>query len=82
MKKERRAYIILVLLSVFLSVMAYAGSVRKEDQDQRKFCDIVRFSLAIPAPKPADPKTHPSRERAYEGYQKVVRLGKSLGCGI
>jgi hypothetical protein len=82
MKKERRGYVVLVLLSVFLSVATYAAGVRKQTTDEHKFCDIVTFSLSVPAPKPADPKAHPSRQRAYEGYQKVVRLGQSLGCHI
>lgn len=78
---ERRAYIVLVLLSVFFSVIVYVAGQVKQNQDEHKFCDIMTFSLAAPVPpKPADPKLHPSRDRAYEGYQKAKELSHALGC--
>ena len=79
--KERKAYIILVIISIMLSGAVYTANRVQQTRNEHKFCDILSFSIVGPVPsKPADPKDHPSRERAYEGYQKIIKLKKDLGC--
>jgi hypothetical protein len=55
-------------------------SVRLVSESNHQWCDIVNTIIVVPVQKPADPKAHPSRQRAYEYYQKFVQLDKSLGC--
>lgn len=78
--KERRAYVILVLVCVIISTASFFISVQVANSNEKKFCDILTFGLAVPVPKPEDPKVHPSRERAYEAYIKVMHLTHALGC--
>jgi hypothetical protein len=78
--RERRAYIILVGISVVLSLLSIMYSVRLVNGSNHQWCDIVNTIVVTPIPKPVDPKTHPSRERAYEYYQKFLKLDHSLGC--
>jgi len=78
--KERRAYIVLVLISVFLSLAGFFAGIHEIKSNNHKFCQIINAALAVPVAKPANPKIHQSRERAYESYIRVVRLGRDLGC--
>jgi hypothetical protein len=78
--RERKAYIILVLISVVLSMGAYFLAVQAINNTQHKFCDIVNAVTADPIPKPSDPISNPSRERSYEFYLKFQVLDSRLGC--
>ena len=78
--KERYSYVVLVTISILLSAAAvFIGAVHDND-NQRKFCDLVTSIASEPAPKPADPTKDPSRARSYILFQKVEKLDKSLGC--
>lgn len=77
--KERKAFIILVAISVFLSVGAALYGANVADKNERKFCDLINASISIPVPL-ADPKKDPSRYRAYIYYLKFVKLDHDLGC--
>jgi hypothetical protein len=77
---ERRAYVVLVLISVFLSLASTVFAVHRADQDGKKFCDIIGAAIAKPVPQPKDPKKDPSRERAYEYYLRFKTLDQRLGC--
>jgi hypothetical protein len=79
-QSERRGYIVLVLISLLLSVLSYAGGVHRADQDGKKFCDIINTSIAVPVVKPANPKKDPSREARYQYYLKFKALDERLGC--
>ena len=79
-RRERRAYIVLALISVALSLLSILYSVRLITDSNHQWCDIVNTIVVTPVPKPPDPKAHPSRQRAYEYYQKFVKLDISLGC--
>lgn len=46
----------------------------------RKFCDVVTAAIAVPVGRPADPAANPSREHAWQFYEKFVQLHRSLGC--
>lgn len=81
--RERRAYLILVGISIFLSVTVLLVGIRLINANNHKFCIIFTNVTAAKAPpKPNDPKAHPSRERAYEDYQRFLTLGRSLGCNV
>jgi hypothetical protein len=79
-RRERRSYIVLVLISVVLSLASIMYSVRLVNGSNHQWCDIVDTIIITPVQKPADPKAHQSRERAWEYYQKFVKLDISLGC--
>lgn len=79
-KDERRAYVVLVLISVILSFFCIMFCVRLVNQSDHKWCDIVNTLVLTPVPKPTDGNAHPSRVRAYEYYKKFLELDKSLGC--
>lgn len=68
----------LVFLSLLFAASAVLISFHEIAVNNQKFCDLL--STVVPAPKPANPAADPSRERAYEGYVKTVKLSKSLGC--
>lgn len=46
----------------------------------RDFCGVVTAATATPVQRPADPAANPSREQAWEWYQRFMALGRSLGC--
>jgi len=78
--KERRAYIVLVAISIFLSMAVFVLGHQAIHDSNHKFCDLFNALLVHPAPKPADPKKDPSRERSYLIYQKFKLLDHNLGC--
>lgn len=81
MGKERRGYIVLVLISMILSGAVLLFGVVQERNNEHKFCDVFDTLISSsPRPTPANPKTDPSRARSYEIYVKFVALDKSLGC--
>ena len=82
--RERRAYVILVLISAMLSAISIGFSVRMISESQHKFCDVIAIVITHPPPKPADPHLDPTAERNYKLYQqykdRYVALSNSLGC--
>ena len=80
MSRDRRAYVILVLISFILSAGSFFLSVRQSQEAERNFCDVIVGITSAPAPKPTDPAANPSRERAYIWHEKFVRLGQKIGC--
>jgi hypothetical protein len=82
--RERKAYIILVVMCIFLSVIALFGGIYESDvivkNNNLKFCRLLDSAVATPIPKPADPKSNPSRVHAYQGYERALKLDHDLGC--
>lgn len=76
--KERKAYILLVVIAVGLSWLLFSASIAANDH---KFCQLIHLGTENPVPKPAHPKEDPSRQHAYDGYVSAVKLGHDLGCG-
>lgn len=80
-KKERRAYVVLVCISILLSASVLMFGIYRANQNNHKFCDLFTFALtAQPAPKPPAVGADPKVVRAYEGYIKFRDLTRSLGC--
>jgi hypothetical protein len=80
MKPERRGYVVLVLISVFLSLTVLLYTAKQQRDSNHQFCDVFNALVQTPVHKPADPKADPSRERSYEIYLKFVKLDRNLGC--
>jgi hypothetical protein len=78
--RERRAYTILAIMSVGLSILTVMYCVHLTTSSNHKFCDVVNASVSVPVPKPANPVANPSRERSYEWYVRFKHLDVSLGC--
>lgn len=78
--RERRAYVVLVFISICLSVATYVFAVRAINAADHKFCDIISATTSTPVPAPTDPAKDPSRERAYIFYLKFKELDRNLGC--
>lgn len=81
-KKERRAYVVLVCISILLSASVLMFGIYRANLNNHKFCDLFTFALASnPAPKKPAVGADPKVVRAYEGYIKFRDLTRSLGCG-
>jgi hypothetical protein len=78
--RERRGYVVLVLISLIFSAGVFMINNQQQKQDEQKFCQLLDASLSVPVPRPANPAANPSRQRAFELYMKAVRLDHSLGC--
>ena len=79
---ERRSFIILVLISMFLSLTVLLISSHARQQNNHKFCDLLKYSASFKRVKPANPKskTYKVEEIQWEGYQKLLVLNQNLGC--
>lgn len=80
MTKERRAYLVLVFISIILSLSVLLLGAKQQRESDHQFCDVFNALVATPVHKPADPKKDPTRERSYEIYVKFVKLDRNLGC--
>ena len=75
---QGRAVVVLFLISALLGGGSLLWTAHAISGNNRKFCDVIT-SIA-PVARPADPRADPSREAAYEEYERFARLGRSLGC--
>jgi hypothetical protein len=78
--KTRYAFVALAAMSVLLAGLSMLFTVRYVDGSDRKFCQVITGVTAVPVPRPSDPSANPSREQAYEWYERFAVLGRSLGC--
>lgn len=78
--EERRAYIVLAVFMVVLTLAAGGFSIVQTHNLEHKFCQLIDASVQNPVPQPADPKANPSREKLYEDYTIVATLDRNLGC--
>lgn len=78
--KERRAYIVLVAVSLVIGCLSILASLKFVSDSDHKFCQIVNAVNKIPVQKPANPAKDPSREQAWEFHLLYISLGRSLGC--
>ena len=80
-REERKAYILLALLSVLLSVGTVLFVIKEVNEANHRWCDLIHASIPAKAPvEPADPAANPAAEKKYHNYQLVVNLGRGLGC--
>ena len=80
MGRERRAYVVLAIISMMLSGLVLLYGINQQKANDHKFCDVFGTLISGTAPLPANPKTDPSRARTYKLYVKFVALDRSLGC--
>ena len=70
---------IIILIIGGLGSTIAGGIVYTRSQVQHE-CQALNILVAIPVPKPADPKANPSREQNYLFHQALVSWAKSDGC--
>jgi hypothetical protein len=80
MVRERRAYIILVVVCVLLSLSTLMISVQAISQNNKKWCVVVNHFATAVIVKPAHPKINKELERDYERYVRYLHLAKAIGC--
>lgn len=68
------------VVMVLLIGACLAFTVHYVRSTEREFCAVVTGVTAVPVPRPADPGANPSREQAFEWYERFVTLGRNLGC--
>lgn len=82
-KGERKAYIVLVVISLFFSVAAGSFGLYQANIVGKKFCDVISPAVIKVVQKPHQPPVtakEKDQEDRYEAYLKVVRLAHALGC--
>lgn len=78
--RARYAFVALVALSLAIAVASVMFTVHYVGASNRKFCQVIDATTAVPVQRPADPAANPSRETSYEWYERFAALGRSLGC--
>jgi hypothetical protein len=76
---QGRAVVVLFLLAALLGVSNWWWTDIQIAANNHKFCQVI--VSVVPVPRPSAPAANPSRETAYEQYEKFAGLGRSLGCG-
>jgi hypothetical protein len=77
MKYERLTqWIVPVVVSVLLIFL----TLYIDNQNNHKFCSIVKAAASQPVEKPSDPNAKPAQETQYEWYVRFKELGTALGC--
>jgi hypothetical protein len=77
---QGRAVVFLFALAVVLAGYGLVSNSHEIAANNHKFCQVIRAATATPVQKPANPAANPSREQAFEWYQRYRDLGRSLGC--
>lgn len=80
--KERRAYLVLVFISIVLSMSVYFLGTKNVERNNRVWCTLINTSLSSAGhvTKPANPKANPQKQKQWEDYEIVSNLGHSLSC--
>jgi hypothetical protein len=78
--KERRAYIVLLAISVFLSAVVLAISLKTAHNDDKQMCIMLVVEKQYAPTKPADPKADPKEERVWQLHVARLKLAEKLGC--
>jgi hypothetical protein len=77
---RRYPFVVLVALVLALEVASLLFTTNYVASNDHKFCQVVTAATETPVQKPADPAANPSREQAWEWYERYAALGRSLGC--
>ena len=80
LRKERRSYIVLVLICIVLCGGVLTLSFRNENQAERRWCGMLVVEKMYPPPKPANPKADPRAERVWLLHEARLKLYGELGC--
>ena len=68
------------VVPVVLFGLSILFTVHYVNAANHKFCQVVTAATATPVARPANPAANPSREQAWEWYERYAQLGRSLGC--
>jgi hypothetical protein len=75
----RRAFVLLVVIGIFLSTVTFALGMAKERSDTHEvICEMIEAQLDVPAPKPVG--NHPGREQEYLVHQRFMELSTRHRC--
>lgn len=78
--KERKAYIVLVALCIFLCGGVLTISLISQDRSEKRLCEVLVVEKLYPPPKPVSPEADRSAERAWQFHIRRLDLYKDLGC--
>lgn len=79
MIKERRAYIVLVLICMAMCGAFLILSIQSSKSETKKFCQVLVIQTQYPVPSPTS-TGDPEVVKAYRVYQGRVKLAVQLGC--
>lgn len=69
-----------LLWSAHLADQVRDQAVQQDQQTRQVLCTLIGPVVAVPVPKPPDPKANPSRETTYEWYERYLSVSKSFRC--
>ena len=69
-----------LLWSAHLADQASRQAVQQDQETRQVLCTLIGPVVAVPVPKPPDPKANPSRETTYEWYERYLSVSKSFRC--
>ena len=78
--RERKAYIVLVLICIFLCGGVLTISLKNQEKAERRWCGMLSIETIYIPPKPADPKANPQEERVWLIHLARLKLFHELGC--
>jgi hypothetical protein len=78
--RERKAYIILVLICIFLCGGTFVLGVKNQEAAERRWCGMLAIEKIYAPPKPADPEKYPQMERVWLLHVARLKLFNQLGC--
>lgn len=79
MLRERKAYIVLVVICIALCLGVFLLSVQTAMVNDKKFCQVLVIQTQYPEPKPTKNATL-VQEKAWRIYQGRLELTHDLGC--
>jgi hypothetical protein len=78
--KERRAYIVLLIICVLLCGGVLAISVKTAHDSDKQMCVMLVIEKQYAPPKPANPKVNIQEERVWLLHVARLKLANKLGC--
>jgi hypothetical protein len=78
--RERRAYVVLVLICIFLCGATLAISGKTAHDSDKQMCIMLVVEKQYAPAKPADPKANPKGERVWQLHVARLKLAEKLGC--
>jgi len=80
MRKERRAYVVLVLICIFLCGGVLTISIKNQQASDRRWCGTLAIERVYAPPKPANPEANPQAERVWLLHVARLDLANQIGC--
>lgn len=78
--RERKSYIILVLICIFLCGGVLTLTQRNQHRSDQRWCGMLAIEKLYSPPKPTNPGQNPQEERVWLLHVARLKLFKELGC--